>query len=99
MECNLDHNQLRRQLVFSQEELKQLNDMMETVWRCGQVVSSTAGVSMLNLQAKVQGLMRDGVSNGSDNTGSRIGNDGGFSVDVPQGDEGVSRDVQGGSGE
>ena len=85
--------------MFSQEELKQLNDMMETVWRCGQVVSSTAGIAMLNLQAKVQGLMRDGVLNGSGGAGSRIGNDGGAGLDVPQGDERVPRDVQGGSGE
>ena len=85
--------------MFTDEELKQLNDTMETVWRCGQVVSSTAGVAMLNLQAKVQGLMRDGVSDRGDSTSSRLGGNGGPGVDVLEGDARVPRDVQGGAGE
>ena len=85
--------------MFTEDELKQLNDMMETVWRCGQVVSSTAGVAMLNLQAKVQGLMRDGVSDRGDSASSRIGSNGGPGVDVLEGDERVPGDVQGSAGE
>jgi len=85
--------------MFTEEELKQLNDTMETVWRCGQVVSSTAGVAMLNLQAKVQGLMRDGVDNGGSNSSASPGRDGLAGVAVLKGDERVPRDVQGGAGE
>jgi len=84
--------------MFTEEELKQLNDMMETVWRCGQVVSSTSGIKMLNLQAKVQGLV-NGISNGSGGAGAGPGRDGLAGMAVLEGDEGVQGDVQGGSGE
>ena len=83
--------------MFSEEELKQLNDMMETVWRCGQVVSSTSGIKMLNLQAKVQGLV-NGVSNGGGGSGAGPGRDGVASMAVLEGDEGMPRDVQGSAG-
>lgn len=81
--------------MFTEEELKQLSDALETIWRCGQVGSSQAGINMLNLQAKIQKAIQDGVPNRGDSTGSRIGSNGGTGVDVLTGDEGMSRDVQG----
>jgi len=46
---------------FTREELENLANVTETVWRAGQVASSAAGVKMLSLQSKIAAALNGGA--------------------------------------
>ena len=48
-------------IEFTREEVENLANVTETVWRAGQVASSAAGAKMLQLQAKIAAALNGGA--------------------------------------